>query len=199
MRPCHRGCQGSEPIQSCARPCANVSHIGADKNLCSGLQSAPLLQPAQALGRLTQMAARGGQCSTSQHMHAGQTPVGSIQPSVGSKSPQPEPDSEAACQQLQQCIQSLEEELSCPITLQPMEDPVLLVASGQTFSRASIEEHWRQGYTRRVTTFCQLHVPSAAALSAFSCSGQAHDEAQRAPHAQVPCQQHRHWGQPGTE
>ena len=58
------------------------------------------------------------------------------------------PDNKAAYQQLQQRIEDLEEELSCPITLQPMEDPVLLVASGETFSRASIEEHWQRGHTR---------------------------------------------------
>ena len=106
-----------------------------------------------------------------------------------------------ACQQLQQRIQDLEEELSCPITLQPMEDPVLLVASGQTFSRASIEEHWRQGYTRRVVLSItrHLHVPYAAALSAVVGSAQAHDEAQRAPYAQVPCHQYRHWCPHGVE
>ena len=78
-----------------------------------------------------------------QHMYAAcQPPVGRPQPAV--------PDNEAACQQLQQRIEELEEELSCPITWQPMEDPVLLVASGQTFSRASIEEHWRRGHHRWV-------------------------------------------------
>ena len=58
------------------------------------------------------------------------------------------PDNEAVCQQLQQRIEELEGELSCPITWQPMEDPVLLWPSGQTLSRASIEEHWQRGYTR---------------------------------------------------
>ena len=176
-------------------PHTKVSHryIVADKKLCSGLlQSAPPLQPEQALGRLTQTAACTVQCPTSQHMHTSQTPVGSLQPAVGSRSPQ---IAEAACQQLQQRIQGLEEELSCPVTLQPMEDPVLLVASGQTFSRASIEEHWRQGCRRQVllTITCHLHVPFVAALSAACCSGQAHNEARRAPDAQVPCHQCRHW------
>ena len=76
------------------------------------------------------------------------------------------PDNEAACQQLQQRIEELEEELSCPITWQPMEDPVLLVASGQTFNRASIEEHWRRGHTRWVllSVTRKMHQQSAAAL-----------------------------------
>ena len=41
------------------------------------------------------------------------------------------PNNKAACQLLQQHIEDLEEELSCPISWQPTEDLVLLVASGQ--------------------------------------------------------------------
>ena len=51
----------------------------------------------------------------------------------------------ALCQELEARVAGLRRILECPISLDILEDPVLLFPSGCTYSRKYIKQHWELG------------------------------------------------------